>query len=302
MNSSLVIMAAGLGSRYGGCKQIDGVGPHGETLMEYAIYDAVQAGFRRIVFIIKPDMEPLIERLCGGCLARKTARDGRPLEVAYAIQDFTSLPDFYTPPPGRTRPFGTVHALLCAREAVPGPFCAINADDYYGPGAFQVMYRELQRLPPAGQAAMTGYLLKNTASLHGTVTRGICTLREGFLESVQETRNIQLYPDGSLRDLESDRPLDPESVVSMNFWGFQPSIFPVLQADFQQFLRNPGDLGECLLPDMVDRQLRAGTLRVSVLPSREQWFGMTYQEDRPAASAALAALHRQGVYPESLRD
>ncbi|MCI8329794.1 MAG: hypothetical protein HFG02_09420 [Oscillibacter sp.] len=304
MKLSLVIMAAGLGVRYGGNKQVDGIGPHREILMEYSIHDALRAGFDKVVFIIKPEMREMMEKLVGSYLTQKTALDGSPLELRYVYQDFSSIPGFYAIPKGRTRPFGTVHALLCAEEVVGEPCCVINADDFYGLSAYQAMARELARLPEEGQAAMVGYRLKNTASLHGTVTRGICALRDGFLESVQETRNIQLYADGTLRDVEADRPLDPDAVVSMNFWGFMPSIFPVLRQYFEGFLRRAGDdpRAECLLPDMVDRYLQEGKLRVSVLPSGGQWFGMTYQEDREAVAQSLRRLHEQREYPASLRD
>lgn len=302
MKLSLVIMAAGLGSRYGGNKQVDGIGPHGEILMEYSIHDALRAGFGKVVFIIKPEMREMMEGLCG-YVARKTALDGSPVEVRYVYQDFSSVPSFYKIPEGRTRPFGTVHALLCAEDAVKEPCCVINADDFYGLDAYRRMAEELRRLPETGRAAMVGYLLKNTASLHGTVTRGICAQREGFLDSVQETRNIQLYPDGSLQVLGTDRFLDPDAVVSMNFWGFTPSIFPLLRRDFEEFLRAAGDdlRAERLLPDLVDRELQGGGLKVSVLSSAGQWFGMTYREDREAVAQALRRLHESGEYPESLR-
>jgi NDP-sugar pyrophosphorylase family protein len=302
MKLSLVIMAAGLGSRYGGNKQVDGIGPHGEILMEYSIYDALRAGFGKVVFIIKPEMREMMEKLCG-YVSGKTALDGSPVEVRYVCQDFSSVPAFHKIPERRTRPFGTVHALLCAEEAVEEPCCVINADDFYGLDAYRRMAQELRRLPEAGRAAMVGYLLKNTASLHGTVTRGICVQREGFLDSVQETRNIQLCPDGSLQDLGTGRLLDPDAVVSMNFWGFMPSIFPLLRRDFEDFLRAAGDdpSAERLLPDLVDRELRAGGLKVSVLSSAGQWFGMTYREDREAVAQALRRLHESGEYPENLR-
>ena len=304
MKVSLVIMAAGLGSRYGGSKQVDGIGPHHEILMESSIYDALRAGFNKIVFIIKPEMEEMMHRLCGDYLAKKTARDGSPVEVAYAFQDFSSVPDFYTIPAERTKPFGTVHALLCAEEAVDGPFCVINADDYYGIDAYRTIYEELVKLPAEGRATMVGYQLKNTASLHGTVSRGICTVKDGRLETVREALKIQLYPDGSLKDLAEDRPLAPDTVVSMNFWGFMPSIFPALRAYFEDFLRSEaGDniKAECLLPMMVDRQMQAGKLEVSVLHSADRWFGMTYHEDRAVVAEELRRLHEKGDYPESLR-
>ena len=304
MKVSLVIMAAGLGSRYGGSEQVDGIGAHHEILMEYSIHDALRAGFNKIVFIIKPEMEEMMERLCGGYLRNKTAKDGSPIEVAYAFQDFSSVPDFYTIPEGRTKPFGTVHALLCAADVVDGPCCVINADDYYGIDAYKTIYEELVRLPEQGKATMVGYLLKNTASLHGTVSRGVCTVKGGKLQSVREALKVQLYPDGSLRDLAEDRELSPDTIVSMNFWGFAPSIFPALKEYFEGFLRNEaGDniKAECLLPVMVDNQMQAGKLEVSVLHSTDKWFGMTYQEDRETVAAELRRLHEEGAYPESLR-
>ena len=305
MRVSLVIMAAGLGSRYGGSKQVDGIGPHNEILMEYSIYDAIRAGFSKVVFIIKPEMEALIHRLCGDYLAKRTAADGSPVEVAYAFQDFSSVPDFYQIPPERTKPFGTVHALLCAADVVHEPFCVINADDYYGVDAYRTIYQELTRLPAEGKATMVGYQLKNTASLHGTVSRGICQVQDGKLRSIREALKVQLYPDGTLRDLAEDAALAPETVVSMNFWGFAPSIFPALKAYFEDFLRNEaGDniKAECLLPVMVGEQLKAGALEVSVLRSADKWFGMTYHEDRLVVAEELKKLHAAGVYPESLRE
>ena len=304
MKVSLVIMAAGLGSRYGGSKQVDGIGPHHEILMEYSIYDALRAGFNKVVFIIKPEMRQMMEELVGGYLAKKTAADGSPVEVAYVYQDFSSVPSFYHIPEGRTKPFGTVHALLCAADTVHEPFCVINADDYYGIDAYRTIYEELVKLPAEGRATMVGYQLKNTASLHGTVSRGICTVKDGRLRTVREALKIQLYPDGSLKDLAEDRPLAPDTVVSMNFWGFMPSIFPALRAYFEDFLRSEaGDniKAECLLPMMVDRQMQAGKLEVSVLHSADRWFGMTYHEDRAVVAEELRRLHEKGDYPESLR-
>ena len=305
MKVSLVIMAAGLGSRYGGSKQVDGIGPHNEILMEYSIYDALRAGFSKVVFIIKPEMEEMMRRLCGDYLARKTALDGTPVEVAYVFQDFTSVPDFYRIPPERTKPFGTVHALLCAADVVHEPFCVINADDYYGIDAYRTIYDELVKLPETGKATMVGYLLKNTASLHGTVSRGVCKVKDGKLDSIQETLKIQLYPDGHLTDLDTNTDLDPETVVSMNFWGFMPSIFPALRAYFEAFLRGLPDgavKAECLLPVMVGEELKAGRMTVSVLNSKDKWFGMTYHEDRALVAEDLQKLHEAGVYPPSLRN
>ena len=304
MNVSLVIMAAGLGSRYGGDKQIDGIGPHGEFLMEYSIYDALRAGFNKIVFIIKPEMEEKVRAFCGERLARRLTSEGRPVEVAYVYQDFSSLPDFFSLPEGRTKPFGTVHALLCAAGEVREPCCVINADDYYGIDAYRTIYKELTRMPARGHACMVGYLLKNTASLHGTVSRGVCRAENGRLLSVRETLKIQLFPDGTLRDMTEDVLLDPDSLVSMNYWGFMPSIFPVLEKYFTDFLQNRAGENlktECLLPVMVDDLMRQGELEVSVLLSGDHWFGMTYPQDRPLVARELRRLHDLGAYPESLR-
>ena len=304
MHSSLVIMAAGLGSRYGGSKQVDGIGPNGEIVLESSIHEALRAGVDKVVFIIKPEMQEMMDGLVGYLKQKKTA-DGRPVEVAFVYQDFTSVPSFYRIPEERTKPFGTVHALLCAEPAVDGPFCVINADDYYGVDAYRTIYEELGKLALSGESTMVGYLLKNTASLHGTVSRGVCKVKDGKLDSIQETLKIQLYPDGHLTDLDTNTDLDPETVVSMNFWGFMPSIFPALRAYFEAFLRGLPDgavKAECLLPVMVGEELKAGRMTVSVLNSKDKWFGMTYHEDRALVAEDLQKLHEAGVYPPSLRN
>ena len=187
MNATLVIMAAGLGARYGGDKQIDGIGPNGEFLMEYAIRDAVKAGFNKIVFIIKPDMEHLIHRMCGSYLNSVILEDGSSLEVCYDYQDFSSLPRYYTIPENRIKPFGTVHAVLCAEENIREPFCVINADDYYGADAYSTIIDELKKLSDVGCATMVAYKLRNTASIYGTVSRGVCEVTNNELRAVHET-------------------------------------------------------------------------------------------------------------------
>ena len=241
MKISLVIMAAGLGSRYGGSKQVDGIGPHNEILMEYSIYDAIRAGFSKVVFIIKPEMEAMMHRLCGDYLAKadragRLARGGG-LRLSGLLLRAGLLSRI---PAERTKPFGTVHALLCAADVVHEPFCVINADDYYGIDAYRTIYEELVKLPAAGKATMVGYLLKNTASLHGTVSRGVCRVEDGRLRAIREALKVQLYPDGSLRDLAEDVDLSPETVVSMNFWGFAPSIFPALQGVLRELPAHRG--------------------------------------------------------------
>lgn len=301
MGATLLIMAAGMGSRYGGNKQVDGQGPNGETLMEYSIYDAIRAGFDKIVFVIKPGMREMVAGLCGDRLAKK-------VKVDYAYQDFSSVPSFYKIPAERTKPFGTVHAVLVAKDVVDQPFAVLNADDYYGVSAFADMYDKLQTLAMHGEAAMVGYQLRNTVSRNGTVSRGICHADEqGKLTNVVETLKIKLCEDGEIRDVADGEPgvlLDPLAPVSMNFWGFTPWIFGELEAYFAEFLRNlePGAVkAECLLPTFVDTLMHKGDLNVSVLPTDSTWFGVTYQEDKPGVQAALRALHESGVYPPTLR-
>lgn len=303
MKAALVIMAAGLGSRYGGNKQVDGVGPNGEILMEYSIYDAIRAGFTKIVFVIKPGMEEMMRRICGDYVARRTAADGSVVEVCYAVQDFTGLPAFYHLPAQREKPFGTGHAVLCARPYVNEPFCVINADDYYGVDAYRKIYQALQRLPEQGNAAMVGYLLKNTVSERGTVSRGVCRVEDGRLLGIKETLKIRLEPDGTIAD-EAEGVLPADAVVSMNFWGFAPSFFRELEMFFYDFLRyEAGDniKAECMLPSLVGKLIGEGKLKVSVLRSADRWFGMTYHEDRQAVAEELKRLHACGVYPETLR-
>ena len=302
MKTALVIMAAGLGSRYGGDKQTTGIGPHGEPLMEYSIYDAIRAGFRKVVFIIRPESKSVIEELFGKRLARFRTESGEAVEVEYAFQDFSSVPDFYRIPPERKKPFGTAHALLCAENAVREPFCVINADDYYGIDAYRVMRDALTTLPPEGSALMVGYILKNTLSESGTVSRGICDVENGILQGVTERLKIGPSPKGGLWDEDSGVTLRPDDIASMNMWGFAPSIFPALRREFEDFLRAAGDnpKAECYLPSVVDAERAAGRLTVRVLTSSAQWFGMTYQQDAPRVAESLRALHASGTYPETL--
>ena len=308
MKAALVIMAAGMGSRYGGNKQVDGLGPNQEILMEYSIYDAIRAGFSKVVFIIKPEMLETVKRICGERVAAMKTAAGQPVEVAYVFQDFSSIPAFYRIPAQRQKPFGTCHALLCAREAVTEPFVVINADDYYGVSAFQTIYRALGSLPRERHAAMVGYLLKNTVSENGTVSRGVCRVEQGKLLGIRETLKIKLCGDGLIRDTAAgeDGPvLPPDTPVSMNFWGFTPWIFQQIEDYFHQFLRQlgPEELkAECLLPVLVGQLMAEGRLEVSVLSSDARWFGVTYREDKPLVQAALKQLHESGVYPPSLKN
>lgn len=299
MAKTLVIMAAGLASRYGGAKQIEKVGPAGEILMEYTIYDAKKAGFDRFVIILQPSMLADFREICGRRLEEK-------VEVAYAFQSFEALPEFFRPGSGRTKPYGTVAAVLCAREVIRGNFAVVNADDFYGPTAYETMSAALDRLESAGHGAMVAYRLKNTVSDFGTVTRGVCAVENGRLTGVRETRNVGRFPDGSIRATEEDAGglvLDGDAAVSMNFWGFTPWMLEKMDGYFDAFLRAlPADDGksECLLPVMVGDMLQAGTLRVDALTTGESWFGMTYQEDRASTAAMLRKLTAAGQYPEIL--
>lgn len=305
MKTALVIMAAGLGSRYGGNKQTEGIGPNHEMLMEYSIFDAVRAGFSKFVFVIKPDMKPLIETLCGDLVASCKDQDGNPVEVCYAFQDFSSVPSFYQIPADRTKPFGTVHAVLCAEKYINEPFAVVNADDYYGVDGFSSMNQCLQTLKD-GEACMVGYYLKNTVSENGTVTRGVCSQENGLLTKVTETFKIQPFADGTIRDTATSEEgviLDPNALVSMNFWGFVPGVFKQMEAYFDAFLRGlaPDAIkAECLLPIMVDDLMRKKEMIVRVLSTNATWFGITYPQDKPYVQQELKKLHDQGVYPPSL--
>lgn len=301
MDKTLVVMAAGLGSRYGGVKQIEHLGPDGEILMEYAIYDALQAGFNKIVLIIKPNMLDDVKELFGDRIERSTG-----IKIDYAFQKneyFTeSRPEFAD----RAKPFGTVHAVICAKDVITSPFAVINADDYYGRKAFTVISEELDKLQGAADATMVAYRLKNTVSKFGTVTRGVCSVEDGFLRKVTETYKIKLFDDGIIRDtqLGEDGPvLDPDAFVSMNMWGYHHDILNVMEQYFYDFLKKiPAEdiKAECLLPTMMDALIGADKIRVSALSTDDRWFGLTYKEDKPGVVAALTALHDSGVYPPVL--
>lgn len=301
MNKTLVIMAAGLGSRYGGVKQMDGVGPNGEILMEYAIYDALRAGFDSIVMIIKPNMLSDVKERCGDKIEKATG-----IKIGYAFQS----PDRFTEKKPalaqRTKPLGTVHAVICAKELIKGPFAVINADDYYGADALGVIAPELEKLQGAGDATMVAYRLKNTVSEFGTVTRGVCAEADGYLSSVTETYKIKLCPDGTIRDtsISEDGPvLSPDSLVSMNMWGFSAEALDVMEHYFAEFVERVAEddnKSECLLPIMVGELIENGKMKVSVLSSADKWFGLTYKEDKPGVKAALQKLHTASVYPTPL--
>ncbi len=301
MDKTLVVMAAGLGSRYGGVKQIERLGPDGEILMEYAIYDAVAAGFNKIVLIIKPEIYGDVKSLFGDRIERSTG-----IKIDYAFQTidrFTeSRPEFAE----RVKPFGTVHAVICAKEFIKTPFAVMNADDYYGRSALESIAGELDRLSGAADATMVAYRLKNTVSEFGTVTRGVCDVENGYLKKVKETYKIKLMADGSIRDTsDSDNGpvLDPDCFVSMNLWGYHQDILPVMEKYFADFLAAiPADnlKAECLLPVMMDEFAENGEIRISALSTHDRWFGITYKEDKAGAVEALTRLHENGTYPPTL--
>ncbi|MBO5294497.1 MAG: NTP transferase domain-containing protein [Clostridia bacterium] len=293
-DTTLVILAAGLGSRFGGNKQISQVGPHGEILMEYSIYDAIEAGFTQIVFILKAEMVDTVRNSIGKRL------EGR-VRVDYAVQDTSTIPSWYSIPPERTKPFGTVHAVLAAKDVIRGPFATVNADDYYGKEAFVIMHEMLGSLKDAHDAGMVPYILGNTMSENGGVTRGICEIKNGFLCGVDETHDIHYEEDH--RIVGEYGGLDPQEVVSMNIWGFHPMLLPIMNTYFEDFLRGlkQDDIkAECLLPIMVNDLLSKDALCVRAKSSPDRWFGITYQADRDTVAAELKLLHKKGIYPQDL--
>lgn len=296
----LVIMAAGMGSRYGGLKQMDPVGPDGGLILDYSLFDAKRAGFERAVIIIKKENEQDFREVLGD-------RVSRHMQVEYAYQDLANLPQGYSVPEGRVKPWGTAHAVLSAAGLVDAPFCAINADDYYGAEAFRLCYHHLSRLKDEGDICMVGYLLKNTLSETGSVARGICAIdAQNRLTGLVERTRIISTVDGPLftEDNQTYTRLSPETVVSMNMWGFPAGMMQRLQEGFPAFLdrtlaQNPLK-GEYFLPFAVDEELRAGRARVTVYTTPDKWFGVTYREDRPLVVNALRAMTDEGLYPTPL--
>ena len=300
MDKTLVVMAAGMGSRYGGNKQIDGMGPHNEALMLYSIYDAVKAGFNQVVFIIKHSFEAQFKAQIGDLVAKK-------VHVEYAYQELTDLPEGCTVPAERTKPLGTVQALLSAKELIHEPFAVINADDYYGVPGYGIMVEHLGKLAPEKQACMVGYYLKNTVSENGHVTRGVCKTDEhNHLVSVTETYKIKPFPDGTIRDTENDENgviLDPDALVSMNFFGFTPWLLQEAEKYFVKFMKSlsPDEMkAEYVLPVLVDQLMHEEGLKVDMLKTDAVWFGVTYKEDKPYVQAELKKMHDAGVYPSHL--
>ena len=308
MKTTLLIMAAGIGSRFGGgIKQLVPVGKHGEIIMDYSIHDAIKAGFNKIIFIIRKDIEEDFREVIGNRIEKICTNLG--VEINYAFQGLTDIPDGYDVPDGRTKPWGTGQAVLAAKELVREPFAVINADDYYGKEAFVQLHDWLVMEHAENAVSMAGFILKNTLSDNGGVTRGVCKVTDGHTHVVDvvETSNIIKGEDGPEADGVK---LDPNTYVSMNMWGFPaeegkaPAFLQTLEAGFEVFFRDtvPGNplKAEYLLPTLIGELLRNGTYTVKALPTLDQWFGVTYKEDKPMVVKSFRKLLEDGVYEEEL--
>jgi len=304
MKPILVVLAAGMGSRYGGLKQMDKIGKHGEVLLDYSVYDAVKSGYEKIIFIIRHDIEKDFRDLVLSRMEKK-------VKCALAFQDPDSLipPDIFraAKEAGRTKPWGTGHALLCAAPLIDAPFTVLNADDFYGREAFAVMGKYLSECSN-NTGSIVPYKLEKTLSPLGTVTRGVCEEADGYLTSVDELMSIE-KKDGRIYNTEpdgSERVLKPETPVSMNFWGFSPDILPAFQKYFDDFLKTfaadvKGQIkSECFIPKAVDHFIKKGICKVKVLPADSDWFGVTYKEDREAAVKKIEEMSASGIYPAPL--
>lgn len=299
---TLVVMAAGIGSRFGGgIKQLEAVGPNGEIIMDYSIHDALEAGFNKVVFVIRKDLEKDFKEIIG-------RRMEKLVEVEYAYQELNDIPErFLKKTEGRKKPWGTGQAILCCKDVVDEPFLVINADDYYGKEAYREAYAYLtgRKDDNAYEACMVGFVLKNTLSDNGGVTRGVCKVDEHrMLSEIVETSNIVKTAEGAAVQTEDGAvPIDVESEVSMNMWGLSPKFFEVLEKGFDVFLEklDPENLkGEYLLPTIIGDLLKEGKMKVEVRKSHDEWFGVTYKEDKPDVVAAIQKLITDGVYPEKL--
>lgn len=289
-------MAAGMGSRYGGLKQIDPVGPSGETIIDYSIYDAMRAGFGKLVFVIRKDIEEAFKEVVG-------ARFEKRIAVEYVFQELDKLPAGFTVPEGRTKPWGTTQAVLMARDIIKEPFAVINADDFYGAEAYKVLADHLKSGSP--DYAMVGFVLRNTLSDFGSVARGVCRVNaQGYLETVDELTSIERDGNGAKNTDGSGKVtnLTGDEPVSMNFWGFTPQIFPQLSDVFDRFLQRSGKelKTESYVPTAVNELLSMGQAKVKVLRSRDPWFGVTYREDRPRVVDSIGKLIQSGAYPAQL--
>ena len=296
---TLVIMAAGMGSRFGGLKQIAPVDEQGHIIMDFSLFDAWRAGFRDLVFIIKPELEDSFREVIGNRMEKY-------FNITYVHQTIDKLPAGYSVPKGREKPWGTGHAILCCKDAVDAPFTVINADDFYGPSAYTAIYDFLVNNEDESQYAMVGYRVRNTVTENGSVARGVCEVERGLLTGV--TERTKIFKDGTdakfTEDGEVFEHLPGDTIVSMNFWGFTPKMLKELDERFPAFLdgaiaTNPLK-GEYFLPSVVNDQLKAGTATVRVLPCEETWYGVTYREDLDSVKAAIADMKKKGIYEENL--
>ncbi len=293
---TLLVLAAGMGSRYGGLKQLDPVGPDGETIMDYSMFDAHRAGFGKVVFVIRKDIEEAFKRSIGAHFEKRVA-------VEYVFQETGKLIPGFATPAGRTKPWGTTHAILMAANAIHEPFGVINADDFYGAGSFRVLAEYLQSGTP--DYAMIGFVLRNTLSEFGAVARGVCHVGEdGYLRDIAELKSIE-RKGTRVTNLDEDgqeQVLSGAELVSMNMWGFTPRIFGQLLEQFGQFLKRHREdpNAECYIPNTVKALIQSGEARVRVLRSGDAWFGVTYREDHPRVVQSIARLIESGVYPKGL--
>ncbi len=298
MKPTLLVLAAGLGTRYGGLKQIDPVGPHDQTLIDYSLYDAMRAGFDRVVFIIRHHFEDAFRRIV-------SSKFDRFVQTEYAYQELDAALDGFVLPPGREKPWGTGHAILVSRDAVQGPFAVVNADDYYGVHSLRTIAAFLETEASPDLYAMVGFILRNTMSEHGAVARGITECDEQrFLRRITERKGIERHPAG-IQCPNAHGTVDAftgDEIVSMNLWGFHPSVFDHLETQFRRFLDERGHEknSELYIPFVVDAVVASGQARVKVEKTDDTWFGVTYREDAPAVRRCIRELTDRGVYPEKL--
>jgi hypothetical protein len=298
MQPTLLVLAAGMGSRYGGLKQMDPMGPSGETVLDYSVFDAIRAGFGKVVFIIREDFAEAFKQGIGSRFSDR-------IDVDYAFQKLEDIPTPFSVPAGRTKPWGTAHAVRAARDLVKGPFAVINADDFYGRDAYRAA-AEFLREASASHYAMVGYPLENTLSDHGEVNRGICSRdSDGLLTNVEEYINISRGVDDCVRGTSLDgelRVITEGTPVSMNFWAFTPDFFLHLESHFTSFLESQGNGGksECYIPTVVDTLIRSNIADCRVLNTSSHWFGVTYPDDKPHVVTSINRLISEGEYPDSL--
>lgn len=297
MSTTLVVLAAGMGSRYGGLKQIDPIGPNGEVILELSVYDAIQAGFDKVVFIIKKAIEKDFKEAIGDKLAKQ-------VQVEYVFQDFECVPAGFTIPEGREKPLGTAHALYCCKDVLDGPFAVINSDDYYGQSCFKTLVDFLHHGVSDNHYGMVGYVLENTLTDNGSVARGQCMVVDGKLSNVVERTKIEKR-DGKVQYFENDvwNDIDANTLVSMNMWAFTPKILEEITAKFDEFKKtleeNPLK-GEMYIPNVVGDLLVDGKCDVKMLESHDKWYGVTYQEDKESVKAGIQSLYDKGCYPQPL--